>query len=117
MSKYEFKGTKGDWYVSNTEKKHYQFYVMSEIHDIIEEMICSNRFWNEALREEHMANAHLISAAPDLLQALMELNSVIDNMWNDDERVKNAEKHSKAITSKQRNSLKAIHKALNIKTK
>lgn len=57
----EFKGTKGEWYNDNNTIRDKNGYVIASC-------ICKNI-------EEQNANAKLIASAPDLLKALIDLQS------------------------------------------
>jgi len=57
--------------------------------------------------EESYANARLIAAAPELLEALKELNGELDRFWNGD----HSELRIKLISASQRKCADAIAKA------
>lgn len=93
---YEFKGTQGEWRLGSAED--------SNIH------ISSNGwlgftkvYYNYTRGEEHIHNAHLISAAPELLQACIAIENTLRTMTNNPVS-------ALLMTQLQQ----AIHKALNI---
>jgi hypothetical protein len=66
-----FKGTKGEWTVRNNDG--YDIDITNRDGDI-----CWLGF-SEFIDETKLANAHLIAAAPDLLEALQNLITQIEN--------------------------------------
>lgn len=99
----EFKGTKGEWgfktpidYSGNSIDTLYSRWIMSD--DKV--YICSvqgkvvNNDDHVKSVDEMIANAKLIAAAPDLLEALQEILESVDNsVWNH----QSLEKGTKAI--------------------
>ena len=74
----EFKGTKGEWVLSNEINDEERVCVVSESNDNFID-VWSLTFSTEG---EMRANAKLIAAAPDLLEELVTLLSNIDEMGN-----------------------------------
>lgn len=81
----EFKGTKGEWKVKHSESKS-SWNVIGTVIGLRYKiarcpyMVTNNlKNINERERKEQEANAKLIAAAPDLLEALQSVKSVIDN--------------------------------------
>lgn len=95
----EFKGTKGEWEVSTSG--HVDFLQCIKAKDGGSVCFVSN--WSE-----HHANARLIAAAPDLLEALEEMNIIF-------EAVLGSHLPEQEITDYNcyNKSIKAINKALN----
>ncbi len=97
----EFKGTKGEW------KQDYQCVFIGEDHRAsnFEQVIarCYPSNFYDRSDEEAEANAQLIAAAPELLEALIDLRHVI---LNDDENIAR-------IMACSQKAKEAIAKALN----
>lgn len=109
---YTFKGTPGNWFIVPYRKDVCEFAIESDVDDFATDgRICSHKFWSEGFRPEAMANAHLIAAAPDLLEALVDLNTALDNYWNSSTK---PDSLVKAITRQQQKSLSVLKKALNL---
>lgn len=98
----EFKGTKGEWKILPTYESRKWVNVTSE------KGVIARVFYGEAppvvYKEEAEANAKLIAAAPDLLEALIEINKLAQCS---DDRFANYSDSINIITEK------AIEKALN----
>ena len=78
MEKLEFKGTKGEWFVDPVECNQ-ESSVLTKTHRIADVKHYDNQIHPTKLDptlEEGIANAKLIAAAPDLLEALQELMRV-----------------------------------------
>lgn len=115
--KYEFKGDTPPWRIASSNKKE-QFYVIhgqdmtaTKLREL--QVLCIN-YGSHPIKEQldkTQANAHLIAAAPDLLQALINIEK-----WNVQQAIDQYGDASKAdgwaCVVEARN---AIHKALNIK--
>jgi len=69
----EFKGTKGIWEVLFIEFKNYDILCVAR-----EDTVISQQTFGGKATEEMRANAQLIAAAPDLLEALMIINGDIE---------------------------------------
>lgn len=101
---YEFKGTGGNWYIVKYRDDVPEFAIESDVDDFATDgRICSHKFWSEGFRAESFANAHLIAAAPELLQACIELETILSPLTN-----------NPAHASTMYRLYNAIHKALNI---
>lgn len=73
----KFKGTKGEWTVEGLEFKDYTPMSISHNDNLIAEVYgLGYMFANHS--EESRANAQLISSAPDLLEALIEVTRESD---------------------------------------
>lgn len=107
---YTFKGTPGPWAVDGFNTTA----VIAKVNEVGWKHVCNCNYGYDA-PEEHIelntTNAHLIAAAPELLEALVDLNTALDNYWNSHSK---PDSLVKAITRQQQKSLAAIHKALNL---
>ena len=84
----KFKGTKGDWHLDSEEarKGEYEAYEL-DINFNEYRFHCATVYCDaEIPTEEELANAKLITAAPDLLEALMSIendnNTIPKNIWD-----------------------------------
>lgn len=106
--KYEFKGTKGDWSVDGFDLTS----VIVSVNEVGWKHLCRCNYGYvepESHFEENTANAHLIAAAPDLLDACIEALDLLDNLNKHGEPINyNEYSHYHDVLSS------AIHKALNI---
>lgn len=101
MSELTFKGTKTPWYflepstiwTGDARMEENNGYIVSEVYG-----------------KDRSANAHLIAAAPELLQELIELNVALDDYWNSYQK---SDRLLDIVCKKQKLSLLAINKALN----
>ena len=71
----EFKGTKGEWTICD----NWSYDVDCEGWTIVQSIAHNNK--PNATKEEAKANAQLIAAAPDLLEALIEAKHSIEGIW------------------------------------
>lgn len=85
-NKLEFKGTKGNWYIEN--EKHF-ILILAEGENQITDITVPKDLNDLNAREESEANAKLIAAAPDLLEALQKIKTMCDgnitnenNIWH-----------------------------------
>lgn len=108
---YEFKGTPAPWKwggdATNYDKYNKAHWLVGGVNETVilsGEIDCTNK-----------ANASLIAAAPNLFEELININKVLDEMWNDTNRESKKDYYEKKICEAQARSLKAIHKVLNIK--
>ncbi len=63
--------TPGPWFIRDDEWDNgVDHYSISTGPDILDSAICSLSIWDKEHTEERMANANLIAAAPDMLEAL-----------------------------------------------
>ena len=118
MYTYKFTGTQGNWKTHRISGCIMGIGVESQ--PGFTQMVCESLLPDtdeeyEKIEPQILADMSLISAAPDLLQALTNMNNVLDDMWNDNNRGYKTEYYNKKIQKAQQDSLKAIHKALNIK--
>ena len=93
----EFKGTKGEWSVS--QELGFELDVIHENGDI-----CWLALSEEPLQEK-LANAKLIAAAPELLEALLEIKKILKKEWPKQEW--------DDFANEETSFTKAINKALN----
>lgn len=105
-NKYEFKGTKGKWGVDRIGRNYDSLYigVMKPDNKSIERIVTHielSEHYKPDVNAEHLANAYLIAAAPDLLKSLIEL-------------VECDYTSGTHLYSAQYNAKQAIRKALNI---
>jgi len=105
---YEFLGAKGEWRIAS-KRKESQFYVIQGIDTPTHEVqVCCLNYGAHPIQEQldcTEANAHLIAAAPDLLEACIK---ILDTIRRDSlEEQLNLEEYNYLE--------QAIHKALNIK--
>lgn len=82
----EFKGTPGPWVIDewsmtgiNSESKHVALVNYSH-----------HGLPNDVYGDEHEANAHLIAAAPELLEALIEIRKLVSHHDKADLAIKKA---------------------------
>lgn len=68
----EFKGSKGPWSSHSDEESMATSVVMNELGDIL----CAVGTYMTSTEEDY-ANARLIAAAPDLLDALQEMTAIV----------------------------------------
>ena len=107
----DLKHTKGNWVI---HKNNSFFEVNSRLSGKRMSISChltkndDGFHYSDSHSEENEANAKLIAASPDLLQAIIELNRQIDTYWNEDK----SDKQVKAISKAQQKSLKAINKVI-----
>jgi hypothetical protein len=92
----EFKGTKGEWIITELKDSNGFIYVGKNKFDsrIATCYKVDEGYENEEVSNETRANAKLIAAAPDLLEALQEMVLVFNRDDNDNAqhiRVGNAE--------------------------
>lgn len=98
--KYEFKGTKGEWVITDNENPD-ERWIYTENGEVGDIVCCPPDYDAEASLKLWGANSRLIIAAPELLQAcIMALQTVSDNG------------HTDGGTAETLRA--AIHKALNI---
>lgn len=71
----EFKGTKGIWYMLFVEFENYDILCVAREDTVISQLTLGGK-----ATEEMKANAHLIAAAPDLLEALLSLMDGVANL-------------------------------------
>lgn len=97
----EFKGTKGNWKAHKIDLKDYKVVAVSSYP---KNTVLTHIYLEDGkITKEHLANAKLIAAAPDLFEALSEFmkyhESDFFKLIADDGRVKSAwvEKAQKAI--------------------
>jgi len=84
----EFKGTKGEWRVFNIENNkqfHTYFKISNSEHELDPRLGTSVCNITTRDSEQAIANAQLISAAPDLLEALMNIENdnfnIPESIW------------------------------------
>ena len=99
----EFKGTKGEWKVSNDgigENKHGVKFLSIDYADSFDCVDIFADMRKEKYEEELYANAQLIATAPELLKSLQELYNAIDSSID-------------LTPELMQSTLKTINKALN----
>lgn len=79
----ETKHTKGEWTIYSPKHtvKLYSYIYAGDVRIAEIKSFGKNEHFNDATFEEKEANAKLISAAPDMLEALIELQNDIES-WN-----------------------------------
>lgn len=82
--KKEFKGTQGQWVVNESAPEHCEYTIISEKKEgeEIDEHVCSHKYWSPSYHEQSIADARLISAAPDLLEVCIVLETVLEPLVN-----------------------------------
>ena len=73
----EFKGTKGKWEVENVFTPNGDYYKVKA-----DTSVCNITSRNQELAE---ANAHIIAAAPDLLELVCKIRKVLMEAWPKEE--------------------------------
>lgn len=68
----DLKHTPGPWFIKQVESK---FMIVHESECAV---ICTTNDWDEKFKDEEQANARLIAAAPELLAALIEARSLLE---------------------------------------
>ena len=77
----EAKHTKGPWFVLMEADGHFE--IRDAASPDLANTLCTRFAWAER-KDEMLANAHLISSAPDLLEALQELADCGAEAWGAD---------------------------------
>ena len=107
----EFKGTKGMWDVLFVEFNNYDILCVAK-----EDTVISQQTFGGKATEEMKANAHLIAAAPDLLDALIETDKDLCVLEGNIAQIEKSDPRAEGMTTlvsewRKRNR-KAINKAL-----
>jgi predicted homoserine dehydrogenase-like protein len=105
----KLKHTPGPWTVNTKDYANcigIECLVNGVGHTVVMDQYCYPNFQRHG-SEEKLANARLIASAPDLLEALIELNTVIDNYWNG----KRTDAQVKLINKAQQKAFVIITKA------
>lgn len=100
----DFKGTKGPWNYSDDVIGE-SFYIQTENLDRFDSFI-GEIGGGQQLKHEIEANAKLVAASPELLEALIDLKSGYEMLWD------KITKHAK-LTPEYLNACKVIYKILN----
>ena len=88
----EFKGTKGEWKINKSN----EISIIDNSGDYFNELICQT---NGKSGDERKANAKLIAAAPDLLEACNELIELLSfHGYNNATEIYNAKEAIKKVT-------------------
>ena len=98
----EFKGTKGEWKLSETITFGRQMVDLGDFNGSIDVWYHNGE---SITKDEATANAKLIAAAPDLLKALLEVKEILKKEWPKQEWDE--------FANKETSFTKAINKALN----
>lgn len=99
----EFKGTKGSWIFESTPPTHEPKCSTIEVYgdSLIQAWICKVQNNGVIEEQEGRANATLIAAAPDLLEALISLTETCEKHFSEEICLSEAKKAiEKALTIK-----------------
>lgn len=110
---YEFKGTKGEWQVTDLDDTFVE--KVDRTKGAEDNLICvskGNGIYGP--HEQRLANSYLIAASPELLEALLESNGMLNGLY-DFVRDKIDLGQLDIIAMRTQANIKAVHKALNIK--